>query len=71
VALDTECARVPVPSAEYSWGGACHSNYWVDPAERLVVVYFTQVIPAGNLDDHGKMRALVYQAPGIGPWNRL
>ncbi len=47
---------------EYGWGGAYHSSYWVDPAEDLVVVYFTQLIPAGNIDDHAKIRALIYQA---------
>lgn len=47
---------------EYGWGGAYHSSYWVDPQEELVVVYFTQVIPANGLDDHEKLRALVYQA---------
>jgi CubicO group peptidase (beta-lactamase class C family) len=62
VALDTGARGVPGSVGEYGWGGAYHSNYWVDPAERLVVVYFTQVIPAANLDDHGKLRALVYQA---------
>ncbi|MEQ8706446.1 MAG: serine hydrolase domain-containing protein [Phaeodactylibacter sp.] len=47
---------------DYGWGGAYHSHYWVDPVEELVVVYFTQVIPARGLDDHAKLRALVYQA---------
>ncbi|MGH9900675.1 MAG: serine hydrolase, partial [Pyrinomonadaceae bacterium] len=47
---------------EFGWGGAYHSVYWVDPKEKLVVVYFTQLIPAGSLDDHGRLRALVYQA---------
>lgn len=47
---------------EYGWGGAYHSSYWVDPEENLVVVYFTQLIPAMRLDDHGKLRALIYQA---------
>jgi CubicO group peptidase (beta-lactamase class C family) len=47
---------------EYGWGGAYHSTYWVDPSEQLVVVYFTQLIPATGVDDHGKLRALVYQA---------
>jgi CubicO group peptidase (beta-lactamase class C family) len=47
---------------EYGWGGAYHSTYWVDPEEELVVVYFTQLIPANGLDDHDKLRALVYQA---------
>jgi CubicO group peptidase (beta-lactamase class C family) len=43
-------------------GGAYHSTYWVDPAEELVVVYMTQLIPTGDIDDHEKLRALVYQA---------
>ncbi len=47
---------------EYGWGGAYHSTYWVDPKEELVVVYFTQLIPANGLDDHEKLQALVYQA---------
>jgi len=47
---------------EFGWGGAYHSTYWVDPQEELVVVYFTQLIPANGLDDHQKLRALIYQA---------
>jgi len=47
---------------EYGWGGAYHSSYWVDPEEDLIVVYFTQLIPAIGVDDHDKLRALVYQA---------
>ena len=31
-------------------------------SEQLVVVYFTQLIPARGLDDHDKLRALVYQS---------
>jgi hypothetical protein len=30
--------------------------------EDLLVVYFTQVIPATGLDDHDKVHALVHQA---------
>ena len=52
----------PGSVGEYGWGGAYHSSYWVDPAEQLVVVYLSQLIPAGDLDDHSKLRALVYQA---------
>ena len=57
---------------EFGWGGAYHSTYWVDPVEDLVVVYFTQVIPAPGLDDHARLRALVYgalvkSASGSGP----
>jgi CubicO group peptidase (beta-lactamase class C family) len=53
---------MPGSIGEFGWGGAYHSTYWVDPKEQLVVVYFTQLIPARNVDDHGKLRTLVYQA---------
>lgn len=46
----------------FGWGGAYHSRYWVDPAEGLVVVYLTQLTSTGGLDDHERLRALVYQA---------
>ena len=59
---DVGAAGVPGSPGEYGWGGAYHSTYWVDPVEDLVVVYFTQVIPATGLDDHASLRALVYAA---------
>jgi len=57
---DVGAAGEPGSVGEFGWGGAYHSTYWVDPVEDLVVVYFTQVIPAPGLDDHAKLRALVY-----------
>ena len=61
--VDDLGARGELGSAgEYGWGGAYHSSYWVDPKEELVVVYLAQLIPAGNLDDHARFRALIYQA---------
>ncbi len=53
---------LPGSPGAYTWGGAYHSTFWVDPAEELVVSYMTQVIPAQGLDDHQRIRALVYQA---------
>ena len=53
---------LPASKGEYGWGGAYHSTYWVDPAEEMVVVYLTQLIPARGIDDHGKLRTLVHQA---------
>ena len=52
----------PGSPGEFSWLGAYHSIYWVDPAEELVVVYLSQLIPAGTIDDHIRLRNLVYQA---------
>ena len=55
-------AGSPGSEGEFGWGGAYHSQYWVDPKERLTVAYMIQLIPAGTIDDHGKVRALIYQA---------
>lgn len=52
----------PGSEGEFGWGGAYHSVYWVNPAEGLVVVYFTQVIPAPRLNEHAILRAIVYGA---------
>jgi CubicO group peptidase (beta-lactamase class C family) len=46
----------------FGWGGAYYTTYWVDPAERLVVVFMTQLLPAGGLDLQTKFRTLVYQS---------
>jgi CubicO group peptidase (beta-lactamase class C family) len=46
----------------YGWGGAYHTTYWVDPAEKLVAVFMTQLMPATGSDAQGKFRALVYQS---------
>jgi CubicO group peptidase (beta-lactamase class C family) len=62
VVRDLGARGQPGSVGEFGWGGAYHSTYWVDPKEQLVVVYFTQLIPARTIDDHAKLRALVYQA---------
>jgi CubicO group peptidase (beta-lactamase class C family) len=62
VVSDVGARGVPGSVGEFGWGGAYHSTYWVDPKEQMVVVYLTQLLPAGDLDDHAKVRALLYAA---------
>jgi CubicO group peptidase (beta-lactamase class C family) len=62
VVTDLGARGIPGSLGEYGWGGAYHSTYWVDPQEELVVVYLTQLIPAQGVDDHAKLRSLLYQA---------
>jgi CubicO group peptidase (beta-lactamase class C family) len=59
---DLGARGTPGSVGEFGWGGAYHSTYWVDPQLGLVAVYLTQLIPAGDVDDHGRFRALVYAA---------
>ena len=60
--LDLGAAGQPGSVGDYGWGGAYHTTYWVDPAERLVVVYFTQLRSFRPVDDHAKLRAVIYGA---------
>jgi CubicO group peptidase (beta-lactamase class C family) len=53
-------------AGEFSWSGAYHTTYWVDPAEKLVVVFMSQLLPAGPVDLRMRIRTLVNQAI-IGP----
>src|SRR4030095_4790805 len=62
VVKDLGARGVPGSVGEFGWVGAYHSSYWVDPKKELVVVYFTQLLPARDVDDHGKLRTLIYQA---------
>jgi CubicO group peptidase (beta-lactamase class C family) len=62
VVLDVGARGEPGSVGELGWGGAYHSTYWIDPVEQLVVVHLTQLVPAGDVDDQGKVRALIYQA---------
>ena len=64
---DLKAFEKPGSIGEWGWGGAYHSKYWVSPADQLVVVYLTQLIPAGSIDDHDRLRALVYEALGHQP----
>jgi CubicO group peptidase (beta-lactamase class C family) len=50
----------------YGWGSAYFQRYFVDPQEKLVAVFYAQLIPAGGLDIQEKWRDLVYAAI-VGP----
>jgi CubicO group peptidase (beta-lactamase class C family) len=52
----------PGSAGAFGWGGAYHTMYWVDPVEKLVAVFMTQLLPAGGSDAQGKFKALVYQS---------
>lgn len=53
-------------AGEFSWSGAYHTTYWADPAERLAVVFMSQLLPAGTTNLTSRVRTLVNQAI-VGP----
>jgi CubicO group peptidase (beta-lactamase class C family) len=53
--------RLDSPGA-YGWGSAYYPRYFVDPSEKLVAFFLTQLIPARDYDLHRRFRTLVYQS---------
>src|SRR5690606_38927799 len=49
-------------AGEFMWGGFASTAFWVDPAEDLVVVFMTQLVPSGTFDFRGQLKAIVYGA---------
>ncbi len=62
VLLDLGQRGTPGSVGEFRWGGAYGSTYWVDPAEEMIVVYFTQLRPSSIIPDQAMLRVLIYQA---------
>lgn len=62
VVLDPAANKVPSSVGEYAWGGAASTAFWVDPAEELVVVFLTQLLPSSTHPIRPELKQLVYQA---------
>ena len=46
----------------YGWGSAYYPQYLVDPKEKMVALFMTQLRPAGGNDLVAKFKVLTYQA---------
>jgi CubicO group peptidase (beta-lactamase class C family) len=57
--VDPIAAKTLSPAGEYRWEGAAGTAFWVDPADELTVLFFTQVL-FGSDDVWVGMRRLLY-----------
>ncbi|HKG07910.1 MAG TPA: serine hydrolase domain-containing protein [Pedobacter sp.] len=55
-------ANTPARTGTFSWGGAFSTSYWVDPEERMVLLFYRQLQSSSHGDVVEKFRALTYQA---------
>lgn len=62
VVVSPEKSGVPAFCGEYSWGGAASTTFWVDPANDLVVVFMTQLIPPVTEMLRDKLHTAIYGA---------
>jgi len=49
-------------AGEYSWGGAATTSFWIDPAEELITIFMTQVLPSSAYPIRRELRSMVYAA---------
>jgi CubicO group peptidase (beta-lactamase class C family) len=62
VLLDPAVAKVMGNEGLYYWGGAASTTFWVDPAEELTAMLFTQLMPSSLHPLRPQLRQMVYSA---------
>jgi CubicO group peptidase (beta-lactamase class C family) len=60
VTLDPAKSQVAGSPGEFSWGGAASTAFFVDPAEELVFVFMTQLMPSSTYNIRREFRTIVY-----------
>jgi CubicO group peptidase (beta-lactamase class C family) len=53
---------LPGSPGDISWGGLASTYFWVDPRERLIVIFMTQLTPSATYPIRRELRTLVYSA---------
>jgi CubicO group peptidase (beta-lactamase class C family) len=59
---DPVANKVPASAGEFGWGGAASTAFWVDPAEEITALFFTQLLPSSTHPIRSQFKQLVSQA---------
>ncbi|HLJ01096.1 MAG TPA: serine hydrolase, partial [Bradyrhizobium sp.] len=62
VTLDPARTLIAGSRGEYAWGGAATTSFWIDPAEELIAIFMTQVLPSTATSIRRELRTMVYAA---------
>jgi CubicO group peptidase (beta-lactamase class C family) len=62
VTMNPAQTLIPGSAGEYSWGGAATTSFWIDPAEELIAIFMTQVLPSSAYPIRRELRTMVYSA---------
>jgi CubicO group peptidase (beta-lactamase class C family) len=62
VTLDPAKTLIPGSRGEYAWGGAATTSFWIDPAEELIAIFMTQVLPSTATAIRRELRTMIYAA---------
>lgn len=62
VMLDPARAQILGTPGECAWGGAASTAFWIDPAEEMIVILLTQLVPSSAWPLRRELRVLTYSA---------
>ena len=60
VAQSPARAQILGSAGEFAWGGAASTAFWIDPAEDLIVIFMTQLMPSSSYPLRRELRVLTY-----------
>ncbi len=59
---DPLAGKLLTSGGEYAWGGMASTAFYVDPAEEVTAMFFTQFLPSSVYPIRSRLRTLVQQA---------
>jgi CubicO group peptidase (beta-lactamase class C family) len=62
VTMDPAQTLIAGSPGEFNWGGLATTSFFIDPAEELITIFMTQVIPSSAYPIRRELRTMVYAA---------
>ena len=62
VNIDVARGMMPGSVGEYYWGGMFSTAFWIDPVERIICVFMTQMSPSSTYPIRRELKTLIYSA---------
>lgn len=62
VNIDVARSMIPGSVGEYYWGGMFSTAFFIDPVERLTMVFMTQMSPSNTYPIRRELKTLIYSA---------
>lgn len=60
--IDPARTLMPASKGEFYWGGAYSTAFFVDPVERVTMVFMTQLYPSSTYPIRRQLKTLIYSA---------
>ena len=60
--IDPAKTLMPASRGEFYWGGAYSTAFFVDPVEKLTMVFMTQIYPSSVYPIRRQLKTMIYSA---------